>query len=206
MVRVRLAAALALLAWAAPVLGQGSPNTLSPEEKAEGWILLWDGRSMTGWETAVNSQMEISEGAMRQARGAFTWLRHHATYADFVLRLEFRMLTEDGDSGVFIRASKDGDPTRTGYQVNINNMNQEYGTGSVVNRMKHSSSPFKTGRWYAYEITAEGDHIVVALDGTKTVDLRDGAAREGYIGLQLVKPQEVEFRNIRLRQLGRNGR
>ena len=203
--RVCGAAGLLLLVVAAPVFGQANPNSLSAAEKADGWTLLWDGKSTAGWETAVNSQMEISEGAMRQARGAFVWLRHSTTFADFVLRFEFRMLTEDADSGLFIRAAKDGDPTRTGYQININNMNQEYGTGSVVNRVKYSDSKVKTAQWYQYEITAEGEHIVVVLDGRKTVDFRDGAARQGYIGFQLVKPLEVEFRNIRLKKLQRTG-
>jgi hypothetical protein len=197
----RSAAGLLLLALAAPAFGQGGLNSLSVAEKSEGWTLLWDGTSTAGWETAVNSQMEVSEGAMRQAKGAFCWLRHGSTYDDFVLRLEFRIMTEDADSGVFIRAAKDGDPTQTGYQVNINNMNPEYGTGSVVNRVKYSGSKVKAGQWYQYEITAQGDHIVAVLDGKKTVDLRDNSARQGYIGLQLVKPQEVEFRNIRLKKL-----
>ncbi len=199
--KLRTALFLAL-AIAAPAFGQENTNVLSPAETSEGWTLLWDGASTNGWENAVNSEMEITGGVMRQARGAFVWLRHKATYADFALRLDFRMLTEDADSGVFVRASRDGDPTKTGYQVNINNLNVEYGTGSLVNRAKYSGSKIKAGEWHHFEIRAEGDHIVVALDGKKTVDVRDGAAREGYIGLQLVKPQEVEFRNIRLKKVG----
>lgn len=198
--RFRLSTALLLAcAIAAPAFGQENTNVLSPAETAEGWTLLWDGASTNGWENAVNSEMEVAGGALRQARGSFIWLRLKKTYADFALRLDFRMLTDDADSGVFVRAARDGDPTKTGYQVNINNLNAEYGTGSVVNRAKYSGSKVKAGDWHHLEITAQGDHIVVALDGTKTVDLRDSAAREGYIGLQLVKPQEVEFRNIRLK-------
>jgi len=195
----RGAAGLLLLALSVPASAQQGLNSLSADEKADGWILLWDGKTTGGWETAVYSQMEISDGAMRQAKGAFVWLRRSTTYENFVLRLEFRMLNSDADSGVFIRAARDGDPTQTGYQININNMNPEYGTGSVVNRAKYSGSKAETGRWYRYEITAEGDHIIVVLDGKKTIDFRDGSARRGYIGLQLVKPQEVEFRNIRLK-------
>jgi hypothetical protein len=192
-----------VLALTAPAYGQGILNSLSDAEKADGWSLLWDGKATEGWETAVNSRMELAEGAMRQAQGAFIWLRHKTRYADFVLRLEFRMLTEDADSGVFIRAAGEGDPTQTGYQININNMNPDYGTGSVVNRAKYNGSKVKTGQWYSYEITAEGDRISAVLDGRKTIDFRDSTAREGFIGFQLVKPLEIEFRNIRLKNLRR---
>ncbi len=185
---------------------QGVPelNTLTAGEVAEGWILLWDGQTTFGWEPAVRSEWKSAEGSLSLASGGFTWLRHKTPFADFVLKVDFRMKAAEADSGIFIRAALDGDPTRTGYQININDMNPDYGTGSVVNRFKAAPGTGKVGPggWHSYEVTAEGDHLVVVLDGRKTVDTHDSSSRAGFIGLQFIKGEEVEFRNVKLRPLG----
>ena len=75
---VLLVATVALLAqWAAAA--EPAPNTLSEEEKAAGWKLLFDGQSTAGWrnykKTDVGSGWKIEDGALvraGQGRG-----RHH---------------------------------------------------------------------------------------------------------------------------------
>ena len=57
-----------LLLPAGPAVAQGAaPNTLSDAEKADGWKLLFDGRTTAGWrgfgrETVVG--WEVSDGAL----------------------------------------------------------------------------------------------------------------------------------------------
>ena len=179
-------------------------NHLTPEEAKEGWILLWDGTSTFGWEPMMRTDWKFSEGALSLSAGSYVWMRNQCPFADFVLKTEFRIKSADADSGIFIRAAREGDPSRTGYQVNINNVNEEWGTGSLVFRVKADPGIGKVtvGDWHSYVITAEGDHITAYLDGRKAVDAQDSSARTGYIGLQFLKPDEVEFRNIKLRPLG----
>ncbi|NWG13280.1 MAG: DUF1080 domain-containing protein [Acidobacteria bacterium] len=186
-----------------PATGQPG-NTLAPEEIAQGWVLLWDGVTTFGWESAARVDWKTTDGTLSMPAGSYTWLRHKTPLGDFVLKVDFRMMTYEADSGIFIRAAKDGDPSRTGYQVNINNMNEEWATGSLVFRHKADPSIGKVSAdtWHTYEITADGDHIMAFLDGRKTVDVRDTASRFGYIGLQFVKGDEIEFRNVKLRPLG----
>ena len=88
--------------------------------------------------------------------------------------------------------------------MNINNVNAEWGTGSLVFRVKADPGIGKVSinAWHSYEITTEGDHITAYLDGRKAIDAHDASARIGYIGLQFLKPEEVEFRNVKLRPLG----
>jgi hypothetical protein len=40
---------LLLLALAQPIVAQTAPNTLTPDERAAGWRLLFDGKTLNGW-------------------------------------------------------------------------------------------------------------------------------------------------------------
>jgi len=199
---LQAAVAAAFLTTAA--MAQPVPNTLSADEIAQGWILLWDGAGTFGWDPVARAEWKTADGSLSMPSGSFTWLRHRTPFADFVLKVDFRMKLNEADSGIFIRAARDGDPSRTGYQININNMNEEWSTGSLVFRHKADPSIGKTSvnAWHTYEITADGDHITALLDGRKTVDVRDASSRTGYIGLQFLKGEEIEFRNVKLRPLG----
>lgn len=183
-------------------LSEHAPNTLLPEEVAQGWILLWDGESPFGWNPQARAEYLSAEGSLKGAAGSFIWLRHTTPFSNFILQVDFKMLTEEADSGIFIRAAAEGDPSRTGYQININNKNEEYGTGSLVFRVKYNGSKVGIQQWHHYEITAEGDHVTAVLDGKKTLDVRDNTSLMGYVGLQFVKADDMEFRNIKLRPLG----
>lgn len=59
-----------LVLWSAcfPALAQGL-NTLSPQEKKEGWALLFNGRDVAGWHTygakGVGSAWRVEQGALK---------------------------------------------------------------------------------------------------------------------------------------------
>ncbi len=193
--------AISCMLGSAFIPAEPAPNTLSPEELAQGWILLWDGETSFGWQPHVSGEWKGFDGSLHAAPGSYTWLRHTTPFADFVLKADVRMKTFEADSGIFIRAAKDGDPTRTGYQININNLNKDWGNGSIVSREKSKAGTLSANEWHHYEITAEGDHVSVAIDGRQVLDAHDATAAVGYVGLQYLKGDDVEFRNIKLRPL-----
>ena len=58
---------LLVLSWAALT---AQPNTLTPEERAAGWKLLFDGHSFQGWrdpakQNPPNDGWSIEDGALR---------------------------------------------------------------------------------------------------------------------------------------------
>jgi hypothetical protein len=57
--------------------------------------------------------------------------------------------------------------------------------------------------WNEYEISCNGDHIQVKLNGVETADLHDSARLTGIIALQLHAgpPMEAYFRNIRIKRI-----
>ena len=148
------------------------------------------------------------------------WLSTEKTYGDFVLKLEYR-LRPGGNSGVFIRSPRTGDPAYTGMEIQIlDDESDRYKAlqpfqycGSVYGVVAAKRGQAKpAGEWNALEIRAEGPKVQVKLNGATIVDANlddhpDAAEkhpgikrRDGYIGLQS-HSEPVEFRNIQIKEL-----
>jgi len=77
---------LAVPCWAA---GNAKPNTLTPEEIAEGWILLFDGETTFGWDASGKPAMRdgvLIHGGDQDVRASTTTAFRH-----YVLKLEYRI-------------------------------------------------------------------------------------------------------------------
>ena len=176
-------------------------NTLSPEELAAGWILLFDGETLFGWHPNNQANWHVTDGAIAVSEGEQGLLNTTTEFADYQLKLEFRA-KKTTNSGVFLRtAAKPTDPASDCYELNIAADDNPFPTGSFVKRQKGDDG-HTTGQWQAFDVTAEGGHFVVKLDGHLVLDYTDPKpVRRGFIGLQL-NQGPVEFRNIKLRPLG----
>jgi hypothetical protein len=176
-------------------------NTLTPKEAADGWILLFDGQSTFGWTAEGQTQWRVSDGALIADAGESGWLRTNSPFADFVFQCEYRTGAE-GNSGIFLRSAKEGQPHVTGYELQIFDQHPQFPTGSLVNHIKAKPVKPAPDRWHRYEVEASGDRFVVKLDGRTVLDGRDPKSKAGHIGLQYNKDKKIEFRNIRLKPLG----
>ena len=189
--------------WGLVVLAVASaqvpPNTLTARESWEGWRLLFDGRSLAGWEPHRGAEdWKVQEGAIVCAATTPSWLGASASFSDFVLKLEFRG-SEKVNSGVFLRSQKEGQPHLTGYELQIWDYQPAgYSTGSLVGSVKAAPVKILPDRWNSYEITADGDHFVIVLNGKTVLDERDSKHASGVIGFQCQKDNRIEFRNIKL--------
>ena len=223
-------------------------NVLTPQERAEGWTSLFDGKTLNGWDSATAQRGGARQGGARQGGapkqasapgqpgaavgsnpracstplgqapvppggshwevvgGALTpcgdqagYLTSKESYTDFVLTVDFRA-GEDANSGVFVRAPESGG----GYEVQIWKVQPDgYNTGSIVNTGKTAGEfNFRADQWNHFEITADGDHLVVVLNGTKTLDVRDAKFPSGRIRLQYQR-YPIEFKNIKLKAVKR---
>lgn len=85
-------------------------NTLSPQEAADGWQLLWDGHSADGWRGAKQTTFpdhgwSIADGVLRvhQSGGAESTnggdIITRRKYRNFILRVDFK-ITKGANSGV----------------------------------------------------------------------------------------------------------
>jgi hypothetical protein len=190
-----------VLLLAAVAYCQNAPNTLSPAEKRDGWRLLFDGRSLDGWEPRGQSDWKVNNGAMACGGTSPSWIGTAETFSNYNLKLEFRG-TAKVNSGVFLRSQKEGEPHITGYELQIwDYQPQGFLTGSLVGTAKASGAKILPDEWNRYEIMANGDHFVIVLNGTKLLDTKDSKHASGIIAFQCQRDNPIEFRNIRVQAL-----
>jgi hypothetical protein len=201
-----VAAIVALLSVSGWSEASAAPQALTQEEIAEGWIHLFDGETLFGWETHGDCKWKVVDGVLRCDTGTDGWLGTTTAFSDFVLRLDYR-ISGNGNSGIFYRAGTTAAPWEDGYEMQINDKDEKYPTGSIygVAAAKHPEGKLVTNveTWQSVEIRVEGDHHQIALNGKPVLDANDGKHVRGVIGLQYHYPEMwIEFRNVRLKPLG----
>jgi hypothetical protein len=150
---------------------------------------LIDGsQGLANWTTLGMANWHASAEAIEADQpndGASGYLISKQTYANFRLHAQF-WISEDGKSGIFFRC---GDPvhinSKTCYETQIYpHRVDQYGTGSLVNVAAVNQRYGVAGQWNSMDITADGDHLTVVLNGTKTVDVTHAGLHDGNIVLQ----------------------
>lgn len=201
----RSIATTCLLVCSAVFANAADVNKLSAQESKAGWKLLFDGKSLNGWQARASSapgstgDFTVADGAILCPGTSPGWLASSQKFGDFDLKLEFRG-AGTVNSGIFIRSEIEGQPHITGYEVQIwDTQPAGFNTGSLVQSVKAEPTKIVGGQWNTYEIKAEGDHFVTILNGKTLLDGKDSKhLNAGVIGLQCQKDNKIEFRNIRV--------
>ncbi len=199
--------AMAILAAMVPMARRataGGPNTLTPGELADGWILLFDGETLFGWRTATDADWHVADGTIRATKGTPGLLHTSSQWGNFELKVDFRIEPE-GNSGVFVRTPPDPPPTPGRYyELNIADAaGEEWPTGSLVHHQK-ADARGDGAEWRTMHVTADGGRFSVKIDGADVLEYDDPKPLgRGYIGLQF-RRGTVEFRNVKLKPLGLN--
>jgi len=194
-----------------------------------GFVSLFDGRSLGGW-TLVGKKGDgygVKGGVIYCSRGGGGNLLTAGEYADFILRLEFK-LEPGSNNGVGIRSPLAGDVSSSGMEIQIlDDSAPQYADlrpaqycGSIYDVVPSRRGALKkAGEWNEEEITCVGRLVKVKLNGKRVVDAdlngvtdpnvlakHPGLLREkGRLGF-LGHNDYVEFRNIRIKELPRVAR
>ena len=179
----------------------------------ERFVALFDG-TMKGWvaENATAKNFTISGGVLR-VEGPSGWLRTEQQFTDFTLRLQFRFVTADADSGIFFRTAGATQFMRgwpnNGYQVQVRNPATQSRLPAVGGVFRHGMPPGEitydqplveklsrgTGEWQDLAFTVAGDTLTVRFNGTEVTRAANVVKQPGYIGLQ-AEVGAVEFRSL----------
>ena len=143
------------------------------------------------------------------------WLRSKERVADFEVLIEFRYLTDDADSGLFLRTQgaasfRRGWPGES-YQVQIRNPagSSPYPPVGYLFRhgMPHGETHYDeslaravskpTGEWQTLLVRAIGAEVLVAVNGVETTRARGLRTGPGFIGIQ-GETGTLQFRSLRL--------
>jgi len=203
---------------AQPPSGAGA---LCPEEAEQGFLPLFDGKTLDGWQGATDGYV-AQDGILASKKESGGRLFTKKAYADFILRFEFK-LEPGGNNGIAIRSPMGGHTSRDGMEIQVlDDTAPKYAKlkpyqfhGSVYGMVPAKRGHLKpVGEWNCEEILCEGSHIRVTLNGTVIVDAdlakidqpMDGydhpgrLRKTGFLGF-IGHRTRVEFRNVRIKEL-----
>jgi hypothetical protein len=197
-------------------------NTLTPQEKKEGFKLLFNGKNLDGWD-GDPVRWSVQNGVIVGSSDGHpfkvnTFLIYKGTYKNFILKGDIKL--RNHNSGIQFRSEQlpgDGWMVR-GYQADASEVGDEKSAwGNLYEERLRGRNAMKTpdqgwiiaktlvhhNDWNSYEILADGDHIRLKFNGVVTIDMHDSAASSGIIALQLHAGPEmrVEFRNLKMKVL-----
>jgi hypothetical protein len=203
LIRAAAAALLVLSQLCCPSQAQQEAyNSLTPAEKREGTLLLFDGETTFGWAARGNAAWRAENGMLVSDSGGQGMLATTTEFTNYQLHAEV-WIDAQTNSGIFLRCPTEGEITPyNSYEVNIYDPHPKWPTGSINEVGRTTRRVTSVGRWTSFDITAAGDRLTVVVDGAKTLDRRNSRSNRGCIALQRFGEGTVRFRNIRLKPLG----
>jgi hypothetical protein len=194
-----------------------APQAMPARAPGEDWIVLFNGKDLTGWTNIGKEKWEIEDGTLHgiAVTREYGYLQTEKPYKDFQLSLRFKC-EGDGNSGVFFHVNfKPGTPQVTkGPQFEID-CTLGHHTGGVYEQTRkwivwpapENESVVRPGEWNDYLITVVGNHYVSRLNGVVMVDYTDPQPEsdDGPIALQLHSGGQgnMRFKDIIIRDLSK---
>ena len=200
-----------------------------PALAGEGWVPLFDGKTLDGWKVNGGSaSYKVEDGAIvgTTVEGSPNTFLCKGDFEDFVLELEVKC-DPALNSGVQVRShvygKGDADPKnrqRAGvvYGPQCEVARKETGTagrfydegrrGHWLAEIKpEAKDDFRDDGWNLYRIVVQGNRYRSWINGIAASDFIDDVDKSGFVGLQVhgiakgQGPYHVRWRNIRIREL-----
>ena len=166
--------------------GQEVHNTLTAQERQEGWRLLFDGKTLNGWRgyklPNVPQGWAVEDGALTRVSRT-TDLITTEQFRDFDLQLEWKTV-RGGNSGIFYRAPEGqniiyqyapeyqllDDPNHPDGRVELTSAGSNYALHPAPRGVVKPA-----GEWNSTRIVVRGNQVEHWLNGQKIVEYELGS-------------------------------
>jgi len=189
---------------------------------AEGFVTIFDGKSLDGWKKATENpdSFQLKDGAIvaNGPRCHLYYVGDDKPFKNFDFKCEV-MTKPNSNGGIYFHTKyQETNWPAQGHECQVNNTFKAdpQKTGGVYNLEKVLEAPAKDNEWFKYEIIVQGNHVVtkindkVAADYTEDPDALSKNKKiepgrrvgEGTFALQAHDPgSTVMYRNIKVKRL-----
>ncbi|MEI7729710.1 MAG: DUF1080 domain-containing protein [Verrucomicrobiota bacterium] len=206
--------AMASLVFAVPGVTHAADNELTAQEKQDGWVLLFDGKSVAQWKCKDKPMPEgqAQEGCINTSKQGVYVSHFDRMFTNFHFMCDFRFEAKC-NSGIFIHGTDlGGGDIHRGVEIQVFDSfgkakPDKHDAGAVYDLLEPSKNAIKpAGEWNHIEIISQGSTLRIILNGETVIDTDfakwteagknpDGTKNkfkwafkdqkpEGYIGLQ----------------------
>lgn len=204
-------AALSLLAFNLSAQTDfGKPLPEKPDKN--GWIQLFDGKTLSGWTAPDDSGGWKMEKGILKGTGAVSHLFSPNEYTNLEFKVEAK-INHSGNSGMYFRAEL-GKGWPKGYEAQVENTSPDpQKTGSLYNNpaWHFTSAPkpvleqlIQDDTWWTQHVIAIGNRIIIKVNDKIVTDFVD--EKNIFVSGRLAFQQhnqgsEVEYRNVVVKRL-----
>lgn len=190
----------------------------------KGFIALFNGKNLEGWQAAPNGWQVVDGVLSRTRKSGYIWTEQ--AYGDFVLDVEIKVSSRC-NSGIFFRTNPKN-AVQGGFEIQVMDTAgkkklSKKDNGALYDAVAPSANPAKpAGEWNRFVLTCKGPQVTLSINGKQVVAANldqwttgnqnpDGTRnkfktalkdlpRKGHIGFQ-DHGQNVWYRNVYLKRL-----
>ena len=153
---------------------------------ADGWTSMFDGKTLDGWKADAHPESwSVRDGTIvgEGAKSVLFWMGLECENCEFKADVK---INDGGNSGMFFRKGL-GPRSAHGYEAQINSTHVDpKKTGSLYNFQNVYEQLVPPETWFNQHVIANGNHIVIRVNGRITADYVDdkNTFTQGYLALQ----------------------
>jgi hypothetical protein len=172
----------------------------------KGWVSLFNGKDLSGWKTHPDdkAKWEVKDGVIVGTGPVGHLYTEKGDYENFHFKIEAK-INDKGNSGQYSR-TQFGKGFPKGYEAQINVTHGDpIKTGSLYpafnpklskedkDKIIVKEAPHKVDEWFTQEVIMDGNHIIILVNGNKTVDFVDSnnTFTKGHFAIQQHDPGTV---------------